>query len=171
MLRKISAIKHFIKKQLMKKYGKYVFTLLTVLAVTWYVSTFWYQLMLIQGQSMEPAFHSWQLVVLEKQPEDLCHGDVIAFRCDNLQTVLVKRIVAMPGDTVQVRDGILYVNNSPSEVITTGDGITYAGIAEVELVISEEEYFVLGDNVELSKDSRYSQIGCVQKSDIIGRIL
>ena len=162
------------------KYIKYILAGIGLLALTWYISTFWYQLMLIQGQSMEPTFHSWQLVLLEKQPKQLEAGDVIAFRCDGLQAVLVKRIVALPGERVEIRQGVLYVNGAKSEVFsevcrTGAEGeiptITYAGIAGEEIQLSAEEYFVLGDNLPYSKDSRYSIVGCVKKSDIIGKVL
>ena len=154
-----------------RQYGRLMAAILVILAATWYVSTFWYQLMLIQGKSMEPSFHSWQLVVLDKQPGEPGRGDVIAFHCDSLQAVLVKRVVALPGDSVLIKDGVLYINGEPDKTLPGESCISYAGIAAEELVLSEEEYFVLGDNLEYSKDSRYEEIGCIQKSDIIGRIL
>lgn len=162
------------------KYIKYILAGIGLLALTWYISNHWFQLMLIQGQSMEPAYHSWQLVLLEKQPKQLEVGDVIAFRCDGLQAVLVKRIVALPGDRVEIREGNLYVNGARSDVFSeaqkTGAAgepayIEYAGIAGEELQLSAQEYFVLGDNLPYSKDSRYHIVGCINKSDIIGKVL
>ena len=153
------------------KYIKYILAGIGLLAFTWYISNHWFQLMLIQGQSMEPAYHSWQLVLLEKQPKQLEVGDVIAFRCDGLQAVLVKRIVALPGDRVEIREGALYVNGIKSEVLPEPAFIEYAGIAGEKLQLSAQEYFVLGDNLPYSKDSRYHIVGCVNKSDIIGKVL
>lgn len=118
---------------------------------------------------MAPAYHSWQLVLLNKNPSQLNRGDVISFRCDALDSVLVKRIVACPGDTVQIKKGILYVNGCPSPDAVTG--ISYAGNAELPVTLAVNEYFVLGDNYEYSKDSRYSQIGCILQEDILGTII
>ncbi len=118
---------------------------------------------------MSPAYHSWQLVLLNKNPSQLNRGDVISFRCDTLNSVLVKRIVACPGDTVQIKNGILYVNGSPApDAITC---IDYAGNAELPITLAADEYFVLGDNYKYSTDSRYSQIGCIPQEDILGTII
>ena len=85
-----------------------------------YISSNWYQLMLIQGKSMEPAYHNFQLVVLDKHNKEYCTDDVIAFKCDNLSSILVKRIVAMEGDTVQIMNGKLYINGKEYEYIGKG---------------------------------------------------
>ncbi len=120
---------------------------------------------------MEPSYHNWQLVLLDKHTGHYGCGDVVAFRCEELGAVLVKRVVAVPGDTVQIVDGILYKNGMPAEEILAKGYLTYAGIAEQKVTLVEGEYFLLGDNYEESKDSRYEAVGCVQEKDILGKVV
>ena len=120
---------------------------------------------------MEPSFHNFQLVILEKDFEEIAAGDVVACKSEALQAVLVKRVVAVPGDTVQIRDGKLYVNEQPSPGQIPERIIAYPGIAAEPLTLGAGEYFLLGDNYEQSKDSRYEEINVINKNDIIGRVL
>ena len=136
-----------------------------------YCSQNWYQLMLIQGDSMSPAYHNMQLTVIDKHSEDYVYNDVIAFKCEKLDNVLVKRIAACPGDSVVIKNGTLYVNGKISMVYQTEGIFKEAGIAEQGLVLQEKQYFVIGDHVAESKDSRYEEIGCVELKDILGRLL
>lgn len=144
--------------------------LLTALSA-YIVSTFYFQLMVIQGESMYPAYHNFQPVIVDKHTRDFLAGDVIAFQCETVGALLVKRIAAVPGDTVLIRDGILYVNGLPDAGTWAGGNISYAGIAENPVTLSEDEFFVLGDNHERSRDSRYEDIGCVKCSSIIGEVM
>ena len=83
---------------------------------------------------------------------------------------MVKRIVAVSGDTVCIKDNKLYVNGRISE-ITSADRIKYAGTAEKNILLGDGEYFVLGDNYDESVDSRYEEVGIVQEDNIIGKII
>lgn len=81
----------------------------------------------------------------------------------------VKRVIAVPGDTVQIINGKLYVNGEEfQEEIDAGD-IEEAGLASEEITLGDDEYFVLGDNRNNSEDSRYANIGNIKKEYIIGK--
>ena len=95
----------------------------------------------------------------------------IAFQCAGLGTVLVKRIVAYFGDTVQIKDGVLFVNRTRSSIYGQDAVFEDAGITEEEIVLEEGKYFVIGDNVTMSKDSRYEEVGVVKEKDIIGKVI
>ena len=142
-----------------------------VLLAAFYISLNFYQFMLIQGESMVPAYHNLQLVILDKHTDDYTYGDVIAFRCEGLNAVLVKRIVACPGDSVIIREGILYVNGEVSTIFPSDCQFDYAGIAETEMELDTEQYFVIGDNIGESKDSRYQEVGRVDEMTILGEII
>lgn len=146
-----------------------IMCLLLIALLCFYISNNWYQLLLIQGYSMETAYHSWQLTVIDKKSENYVRGDVVAFRCSKLDSILVKRIVGIPGDNVRIANGVLYINNEPSKEY--GANISYAGIAEEPILLNDGEYFVIGDNFEYSRDSRYANIGCIVEEDIIGRVI
>lgn len=156
--------KYFIKR-------KIPFTITIIVLVTWYISSNLVQFALIQGDSMLPTYHNMQLVLVDKHSNEFHYNDVIVFTNEKLKATMIKRIIAIPGDTVQIIDGIVYVNNIPSPFLTQDRLISYSGIASSPLHLSSDEYFVLGDNYEKSKDSRYPEIGCINSDVILGRIL
>lgn len=120
---------------------------------------------------MQPSYTNWQIAILNKRPSSLHVGDVVAFESEAVNSVLIKRIVGVPGDTLQIKDGMLYTNGFPSIMMIPNSYISYSGIAQVPIILSADEYFVLGDNYEYSKDSRYKEIGCIKEDDIIGKVL
>ncbi len=142
---------------------------LLLIGTAYFVSENYYQMMMIQGDSMEPNLHNMQIVVLKKNMEKYLSGQVVAFYCDRLSTILVKRIVGNPGDTVVIKDGTLLVNGSAVSFYPKGC-FEYAGILDEEIRLSEEQYIVIGDNYSLSKDSRYGEVGIVKMKDIIGGV-
>ena len=156
--------KYFIKR-------KIPFTITIIVLVTWYISSNLVQFALIQGDSMLPTYHNMQLVLVDKHSNEFHYNDVIVFTNEKLNATLIKRIIAIPGDTIQIIDGIVYVNNIPSPFLTGDKIISYSGIASSPLHLSSDEYFVLGDNYEKSKDSRYPEIGCIKHDTILGRII
>lgn len=149
----------------------YIGLFLGIMLLTWYVSTHWYQLILVRGDSMIPAYHNMQIVMADRHSGNYTYGDVIAFHCDGLDTVLVKRIVACPGDEVKIEEGCLYINGDTSTVFAKERVFSYAGIADPPIHLPDSQYFVIGDNIEKSKDSRYREVGCISENCIIGKIL
>lgn len=93
------------------KFLKFIY-IPVIIAGSYIISSNWYQVSLIRGDSMRPAYHNMQLVLIDKHSKQYTYGDVIAFQCDKLDAVLVKRIVACPDDRVIVKDGTLYINVS-----------------------------------------------------------
>ncbi len=81
----------------------------------------------------------------------------------------VKRVVACPGDTVQIAGGVFYVNGKPFHETAEVAAIEDAGLAAEELTLGPDEFFVLGDNRNNSEDSRYANIGNIKKEHIIGK--
>lgn len=154
-----------------KRAGKKLLLWAVIPLVAWYVSLNWYQLMLIQGNSMEPAYHHFQVAMLNKHNKSYERGDVIAFFCETLNCVLVKRIAACPGDTLVIKNGTLYVNGVISEVYPQYGYFSYAGLLSDEITLSANSYLVLGDNASESKDSRYPEVGIIAAKDILGRIM
>lgn len=133
-------------------------------------SRYLFQLALIQGESMAPAYHNYQLVVLNKLTREYTYGDVVAFHCEGLRAVLVKRVAACPGDTVQIIDGTLYVNDEKSCIYPDDGYFSFSGNLETPILLEEGEYVMLGDNANQSKDSRYESVGVVSRKEIIGKI-
>lgn len=70
-----------------------------------------------------------------------------------------------------IKNGILYVNDAISEVFSQEYVFEYVGIAEDFIYLEENQYFVIGDNLKKSKDSRYEEVGVVCGDDVVGRIV
>ena len=124
------------------------------------------------GVSMEPALYNGQGILINRFAYKLANprpGDVVVFLPNGNQNThyYVKRVVAGPGETVQIREGILYVNGKAVED-DTYDLIADAGIAEHEIKLGNDEYFVMGDNCNSSEDSRSGNIGPVSRDDTVG---
>ena len=81
----------------------------------------------------------------------------------------MKRVIAVPGDTIQIKNGAVYVNGELFDEAVETAAIEEAGVAGEELLVEEDEFFVLGDNRNSSEDSRYANIGNVKKEHIIGK--
>jgi len=94
-------------------------------------------------------------------------SDVIVFKKGSNEHIYIKRVVARPGDTVQIVDGHLYVNDVLAK--NKYDKIANAGIAKEKITLLEDEFFVLGDNRNNSEDSRFDTIGPVHRTEIIGK--
>ena len=149
----------------------YLLFVLLIGCICYLVSHFVVQLYFVNGSSMEPTYTSGQPVLLQKfgLPDCLDYNDVVVIRHETLGRDIVKRIVALPGDTVQITEGILYVNGAPQ---LTPDGFSLmedAGNAAAPITLAPGEYFVLGDNRNNSEDSRYANIGNVKRDYIIGK--
>ena len=125
--------------------------------------------------SMEPTYESGDILLVNTvaykihNPES---GDIIAFKPkSNVNaSYSVKRIVAVPGDTVVITNGRLYVNGEIFKSTVDIDTIEVAGVAASELTLGEDQYFVIGDNINSSEDSRYESIGMVSINDILGKV-
>lgn len=150
----------------MKKKWKWMFLLIPVMA--YFISSYWLQFMLVLGDSMNPTYKNGELVFIQKISKEYMKNDVVALFVPELDKVLIKRIAATPGSTVWIRDGILYVDGAASAQYSHIDN---PGIAEREITLQADEFFLLGDNLDQSIDSRFSEVGIVKAENIIGLII
>ena len=99
-------------------------------------------------------------------------GDVIIFRhkCydDEDEQLLIKRIIGLPGDTIQITDNMVYINDIPYEETYLPDGVYMNSFGPYK--VPENAYFVMGDNCNNSEDSRVSNIGNIKRSQFVGKI-
>lgn len=128
----------------------------------------------VVGQSMSDTLDSGDEILINKVsclftgPDT---NDVIVFLPNGNEKshYYVRRVIGVPGDTVQIKDGAVYINGELFVEKISVASMEDAGIAADEIVLDEEEYFVLGDNRNNSEDSRYANIGLVKEDYIIGK--
>lgn len=128
----------------------------------------------VSGNSMNLILQDGDDILVNKMSYKLfspSRNDVIVFRQEGQEHnyYSVKRVVGLPGETVQIMDGILYINDKPYEEINKVEKMITAGVAEEKITLEKGEYFVLGDNRNQSEDSRYSSVGMITKKDIVGK--
>ncbi len=143
-------------------------TVLPALLIVLVINMFLAQATRVEGQSMEPNLHDNQRLIIEKISYHIHppqRGDIIVLRLPHRHSdPLIKRVVGLPGETVEVRDGRVYINGQLLDEPYL-DQNTYPGMPS--RVVPENEVFVLGDNRGQSNDSR--MFGFVPFSDIVGR--
>ncbi len=125
------------------------------------------------GVSMEPALVNGQEVLINKFAYKLAsprRGDVIAFLPNGNPNshYYLKRVIGLPGEKIQIIGGYVYINGELYAEDESYDKIADAGIAETEIQLESDEYFVLGDNRNVSEDSRSGNIGPVSRDTITG---
>ncbi len=126
------------------------------------------------GPSMSPQLDDGDEVLIDRFSYKFISpkpGDMIAFLPNgNTNThYYIKRVIGVPGDTVQIIDGAVYVNEEEYAEKTEVSRMEDAGIAAEPVMLGEDEYFVLGDNRNNSEDSRFANIGCVKEEYMIGK--
>lgn len=157
------------KRRGRRAFAAFVGVLAVVAAVAVLVSTLLMPVLSIRGDSMEPTLNSGDVAVA-LSVGDIEAGDVVAFKQDN--QVLVKRVVALAGDTVDVTDeGVVVVNGVALDEPYVSE--LSLGSCNVDLPCKVEDgcLFVMGDNRVSSVDSRNLAVGCVAEDQLIGKLV
>lgn len=126
----------------------------------------------VSGPSMEPTLEDGDRVVINLMSRNYEVGDIIVFETDDGDK-LIKRIVGIPGDVVKITpDKQLSINGRDvdEEYVYTDTVVTDITVV-YPVIVNEGTYFVMGDNRTNSKDSRNSEIGLVNKEDIVGKVI
>jgi len=143
-------------------------TLVVVAAAAILVANLWLPILKVTGTSMSPTLQEGQVLMASKG-HDFKTGDVIAFYYNN--KILVKRVIAMPGDWVNIsEDGTVYVNDIAIDEPYLNEKALGDCNIELPYQVPESKIFVMGDNRSVSLDSRNTAIGCVSEEQVVGRI-
>ncbi len=128
----------------------------------------------VVGQAMSDTLENGDQVLMNKLVYVISApkaDDVIVFLPNGNEKshYYVRRIIGVPGDRVQIKDGAVYINGELYNEKIEVAAMEETGIAGDEIVLGEDEYFVLGDNRNNSEDSRYANIGNIKKEYIVGK--
>jgi len=130
---------------------------------------------IVKESSMEPNFYENDYLFVSKQAyrfNEPKRGDVVIFHSSLLQEngdekLLIKRVIGLPGEIIEVKDGHVYINGKMLDDSFTMDGTTYGYVDG--LIIPPDKYFCMGDNRDVSIDSRDESVGCVDIEQIVGK--
>ena len=163
------------RKRVIMSISSWIMTIVVAIGLAWVFVNYVAQTTYMIGESMKPTLKNGQLVMVHKiryhftKPERF---DVIVFenKKSSNSHFYIKRIIGMPGETVQISDGEVYINGEKLEGTPFKESIVTAGLAAEPIELGENEYFVMGDNANNSEDSRSANIGNIAEENIIGKV-
>ena len=153
---------------------EWALVLIVALSLSWFLRTFVIQQYYVSGPSMEETLHQNERIVVNKLSYRfgaVRRFDVVDFdRMNEEHDDLVKRVIGLPGDTVEIEDCVVMINGEVlNESYVSEDDKTNCGSGDMGLVsLARDTYFVMGDNRSESLDSR--AFGPIEKSSIVGRV-
>ncbi|MDW0115010.1 signal peptidase I [Sporosarcina saromensis] len=161
-----------LKTETKKEVWSWIKSIVIACVLVFVIRQFLFAPVLVSGQSMEPTFESENRVVISKIHK-LDHFDLIVFHAPGSKEDYIKRVIGLPGDTVEMKDDKLFINGKEyeetyvqanKERIFENQKLT----EDFEVTVPEGQLFVLGDNRRNSTDSR--TIGCIDESAVVGKV-
>lgn len=162
--------------RIVREIASYIFAILLAILLAFVFVFFIMQTTKVTGDSMSPTLNDHDKIVLYKgayiigKPERF---DVVKFTITKSEEEhnYIKRVVALPGETIQIKEGVLYVDGKKLTGLPFDELIVSEGMLGKEMTLDDNEYFVLGDNINNSEDSRFANVGAVKKSEIDGKVI
>lgn len=166
--KKNKKIKKIILKTLI-----WIVEIIAVIFLAYFIVNYTIEKTVVKGNSMENTLYNNDSILIDKfiynirKPKRF---EVIVFKdsLKNQSYYNIKRIIGLPGESVLIKDNNIYINGEIIEETINVETIINYGLADEEIILEENEYFVLGDNRNNSEDSRFASMGNVLNKDIIG---
>jgi signal peptidase I len=148
-----------------------ILPLLALFAIILLVFFVLYQAVRIDGPSMLPTLRDADRVLITRGAKSVQRGDVVVLIANEggMRTELVKRVVGIAGDSIEIRNDVAFVNGSPEPANGQVVDAPRYSISQVPIRVPPGQLYVMGDNRALSEDSRY--IGTVPLSGVVGRVV
>lgn len=169
---------------MLKNFFSFAFELIKIVVISLViiipVRYFLIQPFYVKGASMEPNFYDHEYLIIDEityRFNEPVRGDIVVFRYPrNPQEYFIKRLIGLPGDEVQIKNGqvFIYEDENDDEGVVLDEpylteGVKTYGLSDERVILGENEFFVLGDNRNSSKDSR--SFGPVNRNYITGRVI
>ena len=127
----------------------------------------------MQEGSMDPTLNAGDVLLVDRMAYRFStpkRGDIIVYKTgdDKKASTHIKRIIGLPGETIQIKDGQILIDGETYQENGEFPGIENAGVAETKVALDSGEYFVLGDNRGFAFDSRAQSIGCIDADLLVG---
>lgn len=148
----------------------WIVSLLAALVVLFVLFYVWLVPLRVTGDSMHPALEDREVVLVDRLAKYWkipARGDVVCFRDETTGSMLLKRIVALPGETVDMAEGRVYIDGRPLEESAYAANLELGG-GMLPVTVGAGEVFVLSDNRAALFDSRSEDIGCIAYDEIFG---
>lgn len=149
-------------------------TVVLVVAIALVIRIFIVQPFVVEGQSMEPSFNNADYLITEKisfrfrEPE---RGEIIIFHPPDSPSVnYIKRVIGLPGETIEIKDGAISVNGEKisENYLFSAEDVKAVSRDGLKVNLGQDQFFVMGDNRNHSRDSR--EIGAITKDEIVSRV-
>lgn len=162
------------KRQRRDKIVAFVLAFIAVIFVAFFIVRFVCASYTIQGDSMLPIYESGEKRLVNRfiyKVKSPARYDIILFESEDEanKQYYVKRVIGLPGETVKIKDGSVYVDGRKAKSFGT-EKILSPGLAADGVKLSKDQYFVMGDNYNNSEDSRSAVVGNVKKTQMIGKV-
>ena len=158
--------KHKQKSELREWIESAAFAVILALLIKFFL----FEFVLVEGNSMFPTLHDNDRLVVTKIQyffdEPKFEDIIILNYSDSVE--FVKRVIGKPGDSIEIKDSVVYLNNEPLKE-TYINTESYADFEKV--IIPKGTYFVLGDNRNNSRDSRFEDVGFINEDEIVGKVV
>ena len=160
-------------KNIVKELSAWLIYILVIIVISYLVITFVGQRTQVSGSSMETTLSDGDQLIVDKisyRFRDPNRYDIVVFPYQyEKNTYYIKRIIGLPGETVQIVDGYVYIDGQKLDEHYGNEVMENPGLAADPVVLGDGEYFVLGDNRNRRQDSRAANVGVIHRDDLLGR--